>query len=101
MDASIPQQMKVAALDRFGGPEVIHMTSLPVPAPRAREILIELDAAGIGVWDPYVREGELEEGPSLFPKVIGNDGAGTVVASTRGCAEARIAPARSCASSCP
>jgi len=80
MDASIPQQMKVAALDRFGGPEVIHMTSLPVPAPRAREILIELDAAGIGVWDPYVREGELEEGPSLFPKVIGNDGAGTVVA---------------------
>jgi NADPH:quinone reductase-like Zn-dependent oxidoreductase len=32
------------------------------------------------VWDPEVRSGEVELGPKEFPKVIGNDGAGEVVA---------------------
>jgi NADPH:quinone reductase len=44
-------------------------------------VLIRVDAAGIGVWDPEVRAGELEFGPEgKFPRVIGNDGAGTIVA---------------------
>jgi NADPH:quinone reductase-like Zn-dependent oxidoreductase len=72
--------MKAAAIDRFGGPEVFRVQSLPVPEPAAREILIRLDAAGIGVWDPEVREGELGGVETRFPHVIGNDGAGTVVA---------------------
>jgi NADPH:quinone reductase-like Zn-dependent oxidoreductase len=80
MNSSIPQTMKAAALDHFGGPEVIHTASLPVPRPAAKQVLIRLDLAGIGVWDPYVREGDLELGPGSFPRVIGNDGAGTVVA---------------------
>src|SRR6185369_11993162 len=54
--------------------------SLPVPKLGARDILIQLDTAGIGVWDPYVREGELGgDTEAQFPQVIGNDGAGTVV----------------------
>jgi NADPH:quinone reductase-like Zn-dependent oxidoreductase len=32
------------------------------------------------VWDPYVRSGEVELGESRFPRVIGNDGSGEVVA---------------------
>jgi len=77
---SIPDTMKAAAIDRFGGPEVIHTRSLPVPKPRAHDVLIQLDTAGIGVWDPYVREGEIPTAARRFPRVIGNDGAGTVVA---------------------
>jgi NADPH:quinone reductase-like Zn-dependent oxidoreductase len=50
-----------------------------VPRP-ARQVLIRLDSAGIGVWDPSVRSGEVELGPRRFPRVIGNDGAGEVVA---------------------
>jgi NADPH:quinone reductase len=80
MSPSIPEMMKAAAIDRFGGPEVIHTQSLPVPKPGANEVLIQLDTAGIGVWDPYAREGELATGERHFPRVIGNDGAGTVVA---------------------
>jgi NADPH:quinone reductase-like Zn-dependent oxidoreductase len=72
--------MKAAAIDRFGGPEVLRLHSLTVPAPKPDEVLIALDTAGIGVWDPSVREGELELGPRHFPFVIGNDGAGTVAA---------------------
>lgn len=73
--------MKAAAIDRFGGPDVLHLQSLTVPKPKPDEVLIELDTAGVGVWDPMVREGELELAPHSFPFVIGNDGAGTVVAT--------------------
>lgn len=84
MQPSIPQRMKAAALDAFGGPEVLHMETLPVPRPGARQVLIRLDAAGIGVWDPEVRSGEIELGRAGFPRVIGNDGAGEVVAVGEG-----------------
>src|SRR4051812_31337304 len=77
---SIPRTMKAAVIDQFGGPEVIHTQSLPVPAPNRGQVLIRLDAAGIGVWDPYVRDGGLQIGTPEFPMIIGNDGAGTVVA---------------------
>ena len=80
MKPSIPDTMKAAAIDRFGGPEVIQTRSLPVPKPGANEVLIRLDTAGIGVWDPYFREGEMATAEPRFPRVIGNDGAGTVVA---------------------
>jgi NADPH:quinone reductase-like Zn-dependent oxidoreductase len=73
--------MKAAAFDRFGGPEVLHTRTLPVPQPGPRQVLIRLDAAGIGVWDPYLRTGEVALGPAHFPQVIGNDGAGEVVAA--------------------
>jgi NADPH:quinone reductase-like Zn-dependent oxidoreductase len=72
--------MKAAAIHRFGGPEVLHAETLPVPRPKAREVLVRLASAGIGVWDPYVRSGEFKLGPERFPQVIGNDGAGEVVA---------------------
>jgi NADPH:quinone reductase-like Zn-dependent oxidoreductase len=81
MQVSIPEQMRAAAIDRYGGPEVLHSKALPVPKPQPDEVLIRLDAAGVGVWDASVRSGEFEIGERRFPKVIGNDGAGEVVAT--------------------
>ncbi len=80
MDASIPESMHAAVIDRYGGPEVLHVEALPVPEPQRHEVLIRVEAAGIGVWDPYVRSGQLKMREHRFPEVIGNDGAGTVVA---------------------
>jgi NADPH2:quinone reductase len=81
MQGTIPAQMKAAALDRYGGPEVLHAETLPVPRPGRTQVLVRLDSAGIGAWDPYVRSGEFKLGPDRFPQVIGNDGAGEVVAA--------------------
>jgi NADPH2:quinone reductase len=81
MKASIPEKMKAAAIDRFGGPEELKLHLLPVPKPGPDQVLIELDSAGIGVWDPFVRTGDFKLGETRFPMVIGNDGAGTVIAT--------------------
>ncbi|MBS2029307.1 MAG: NADP-dependent oxidoreductase [Deltaproteobacteria bacterium] len=80
MQPTIPQDMKAAAIDQFGGPEELHAERLPVPKPKADEVLIRVDAAGIGVWDKWVRSGEFLLGEKRFPMIIGNDGAGEVVA---------------------
>jgi len=84
MTPFIPETMQAAAIDRHGGPEVLRPHVLPVPKPRNKQVLIRLEAAGIGVWDTAVRAGEIELGKKGFPKVLGNDGAGTVVAIGKG-----------------
>ncbi len=72
--------MEAVAIDRFGGPDVLRARALPVPRPGRDEVLIRLEAAGVGVWDPAIREGEFDLGSGGFPRILGNDGAGTVVA---------------------
>lgn len=80
-----PLQMKAAAIDHFGGPEVVQVRSVSVPQPGPGEILVEVDTAGIGVWDPYEREGGFDfGGKTRFPHVLGSDGAGQVVAVGEG-----------------
>jgi NADPH:quinone reductase len=78
MSPSIPKTMKAAVIDKFGGPEELHVASIPVPELSEREILIRVDTAGIGVWDPWLREGGM--GGESFPLVLGSDGSGTVAA---------------------
>src|ERR1700738_2275035 len=78
--AAIPTTMRAAALDRFGGPEVLSLPSLPVPALGANEVLIRLDTAGVGTWDADMRAGWWPDGKPRFPLVLGTDGAGTVAA---------------------
>src|SRR6266404_2429010 len=75
--------MRAAALDRFGGVETIQMKTLPIPEPGPDEVLLRVESAGVGVWDPYEREGEFAKmfgTKPRFPYVLGSDGAGTVAA---------------------
>jgi len=56
---------------------------LPVPAVATDEVLVRVDTAGVGVWDPFEREGGFAKEFGLkanFPHVLGTDGAGTVEA---------------------
>lgn len=77
------QTMRAVALDKFGGPEALKIQNLPIPEIDAHEVLIRVEAAGVGAWDPYEREGRFVEimgTKPKFPYVLGTDGAGTVEA---------------------
>lgn len=76
----IPRTMFAAAIDRFGGPEMITGHALPVPKLDAGEVLIAVDTAGVGPWDAEVREGVFAPRKPHFPMVLGYDGSGTVAA---------------------
>jgi NADPH:quinone reductase len=75
--------MRAVVIDGFGGPEQLHEAELPMPAPGPGQVLIKLEAAGVGSWDPFEREGGYAEMIGItppFPYVLGSEGAGTVAA---------------------
>jgi NADPH:quinone reductase len=77
------QTMRAVALDKFGGPEALKIQNLPIPQIEAQEVLIRVEAAGVGAWDPFEREGRFVEITGIkptFPYVLGTDGAGTIAA---------------------
>jgi NADPH:quinone reductase len=82
MRQTTPNTMRAAALDHFGGIETIAMQTLPVPEVGRDEVLIRVESAGVGAWDPFEREGGFARRfgtNETFPYVLGTDGAGTVV----------------------
>src|SRR4030081_773678 len=74
----IPETMPAAAIDHFGGPEVLTPHILPVPKIDATEVLIALDTAGVGPWDAQIRAGWYPGRKPRFPLILGTDGAGVV-----------------------
>jgi NADPH:quinone reductase-like Zn-dependent oxidoreductase len=79
VDVSLPTTMKAEVIDHFGPPDVMHGAVIPVPRLDEDEVLIRVSSAGVGVWDPDLCAGEFDTGGG-FPRVLGSDGAGTVVA---------------------
>jgi NADPH:quinone reductase len=80
LEVTTPQTMLAAAIDRFGGPEVITPRKLAVPAPGPNEILIALHTSGVGEWDAWHRQGGDAPANPRFPMALGTDGAGNVAA---------------------
>lgn len=83
MEKTTPRTMRAVAIDRFGGPEVLKIQMVPVPDLGPDEILIRVEIAGVGEWDPFEREGGYAEMMGIepsFPYVLGSEGAGTVAA---------------------
>jgi NADPH2:quinone reductase len=75
---AVPATMRAAAFDQGGGPEVLTIHELPVPAPNAGEVLIAVHGAGVATWEAEFRRHPNEH--MRFPSVLGGDGAGTIVA---------------------
>jgi NADPH:quinone reductase len=75
--------MRAVVIDSFGGPEQLHESKIPVPSPDRGQVLIRLETAGVGSWDPFEREGGYAEMLGVsppFPYVLGSEGAGTIAA---------------------
>jgi NADPH:quinone reductase-like Zn-dependent oxidoreductase len=72
--------MRAAAIDHFGSPDMVHTEQLPVPKLAQHDVLVRVAVAGVGTWDPDLVSGSYEDIEAKFPRVLGSDGAGTVVA---------------------
>lgn len=67
--------MKAIQVQKTGGPEVLTLVDLPVPTPKANEVIVKIAASGVNFIDVYFREGRY---PAQLPFVDGQEGAGTV-----------------------
>jgi NADPH2:quinone reductase len=69
--------MKAIQVKQVGGPDAMEVVELPVPQPKANEVVVKLAAAGVNFIDVYVREGRYK---APLPLVPGQEGAGVVTA---------------------
>jgi NADPH:quinone reductase-like Zn-dependent oxidoreductase len=70
--------MRAAGVNQAGGPVVPLGLADPRP-PRDGEILLQVQAAGVGNWDEFVRTGDWDTG-ARPPMALGVEAAGTVAA---------------------
>ena len=68
--------MRAAFFSEFGGPEVIEIGAMPMPAPGAGEVRSKVEAAAMNHLDLWVRRGLPIETP--MPHIGGSDLAGVV-----------------------
>jgi len=77
---SLPTRMSYIAAEGVGGPEVLKPATGPVPSPRADEVLIRVQAAGVNRPDVQQRKGAYPPPPGASP-IIGLEVAGEVAAA--------------------
>lgn len=73
--------MKAIQIQQFGGPEVMALVDIPVPAPGPGEVLVEMAYAGVNFTDIYRRSGVYANSPTYrtsLPYVLGIEGSGVV-----------------------
>jgi NADPH2:quinone reductase len=69
--------MKAIVVHEFGGPDVMQLEDVPVPAPGPGQLLVKVAAVGVNPVDGYIRSGTYARKPAL-PYSPGTDIAGTV-----------------------
>ena len=75
------ETMRAMVIDHFGGVEALRTEIIPVPQLEDHEILMRVQVAGVGTWDPFEREGGYADaipGHVKFPYVLGSEGSGVV-----------------------
>src|SRR6185369_15468158 len=71
--------MMACRVHEFGSPSVIRFEQVPRPAPGDGEVLVKVEAAGVGPWDAWIRAGNSAL-PQPLPLTPGSDLSGEVVA---------------------
>ncbi|MER5756019.1 zinc-binding dehydrogenase [Streptomyces sp. NPDC002088] len=72
--------MKAIAIQKFGGPEGLAVVDLPIPAPAAGQVLIAVEAVGVGGVDTVIRSGALAAYGFKEGFIPGGEVVGTVTA---------------------
>jgi NADPH:quinone reductase-like Zn-dependent oxidoreductase len=81
--------VRAARIVEFGPPSVIVNADLPQPEPAEGQVLVRVQAAGVGPWDALVREGKGAL-PQPLPLTLGSDLSGMVAAVGPGVSEFTI-----------
>lgn len=61
----------------FGPPETMQFERVPVPSPGPGEVLVKVNAAGVGPWDGWIRGGRSAL-PQPLPLTLGSDLSGEI-----------------------
>src|SRR5580698_7642798 len=69
--------MKAVRVHRFGSPEVMVYEDVDRPGLAPDELLVRIEAAGVGPWDAWIRSGHSAL-PQPLPLTLGSDLAGVV-----------------------
>ena len=64
----------------FGGPEVLTVADVEVPAPGPGEVTVRIEAVGVNPIDHKLRSGLRASDPIVEPRRLGSDAAGIVTA---------------------
>ena len=73
----------------YGPPDVMKFERIPRPDPGPGEVLVKVEAAGVGPWDAWIRAGKSAL-PQPLPLTLGSDLAGEVVAVGPGVSRPRV-----------
>src|SRR5919197_431115 len=72
--------MMAWCVHEFGPPEVMKFERVPRPEPGPGEVLVKVEAAGVGPWDGWIRAGKSAL-PQPLPLTLGSDLSGEIVAT--------------------
>lgn len=75
----IPERMHAAVITRFGGPEVLEIRELPVPAPGVGEVLVRVRASALNRADLLQRAGNYPAPAGAAQNIPGLEFAGEIV----------------------
>ena len=73
----------------FGTPEIMKFEPVPRPEPGPGEVLVKVEAVGVGPWDGWIRAGKSAL-PQPLPLTLGSDLSGEIVAIGTGVSELRV-----------
>lgn len=72
------RRMQAIAITAFGSPDRLTLMNLPIPTIRPHEVLIRVQAAGVGLWDAKVCRGIVTLEGQRFPLILGWESAGII-----------------------
>ncbi len=84
-----PSTMMAWRVHEFGPPDVMRFERVSRPNPGTSEVLLKVEAAGVGPWDGWIRAGKSAV-PQPLPLTLGSDLSGEIVAVGPGVFDLRV-----------
>ena len=81
--------MKAWRVHEFGPPDVMKLESIARPDAGSAEVLVQVEAVGVGPWDAWIRAGKSAL-PQPLPLTPGSDLSGVIVAVGPGVSDLRV-----------